>query len=69
MHTRLDRDQLALERSCSHLSNSRAIKAVQIWIRKAFAGAQESLHLQVLGCPQEFVKHPGFAGFLRSGNP
>jgi hypothetical protein len=34
---RLDRDHLALERWCSHFSSRIAIKAVQIWMRRAFS--------------------------------
>ena len=37
MEARLDNDQLALERWCSHFSSSSAIKAVQIWMRNAFS--------------------------------
>jgi hypothetical protein len=37
MEARLDRDQLAWERWCSHFNRSRAIKAVQIWMRSAFS--------------------------------
>src|SRR5277367_1045776 len=37
MEARLDSDHLALERWCNHLSSSIAIRAVQIWMRRAFS--------------------------------
>src|SRR5450432_1575447 len=37
IEARLDNDHLALERWWSHLSSRMAIKAVQIWMRRAFS--------------------------------
>jgi len=37
MLTRFERDQRAFEMKCSHLNNSRASIAVQIWMRRAFS--------------------------------
>ena len=37
MEARLDSDHFAFDRWWSHFRSSRAIKAVQIWIRKAFS--------------------------------
>ena len=37
MEARLESDHPAFDRWCSHLSRSRASKAVQIWMRSAFS--------------------------------
>ena len=37
MAARLEKDQDKWDWYCSHLSSSRAIKAVQIWMRRAFS--------------------------------
>ena len=37
MDAKLDKDQLALERWCIHFRRRRAVKAVQIWMRRAFS--------------------------------
>ena len=37
MDARVDKDQPALERWCSHLSRRMAMRAVQIWMRSAFS--------------------------------
>src|ERR1700733_8035536 len=37
MEARLDRDHLAFDRWCTHFSRRMAIRAVQIWMRRAFS--------------------------------
>ena len=53
MEARLESDHPAFDRWCSHLSRSRASKAVQIWMRSAFSVVPTKLLTRKHCCPKQ----------------